>query len=373
MEKGISKKNFLICYMKKYREILFVLFFFPQFICVSLGLGSADWFYKVVFALGIPCLLLSMTGEDYSLKEAGRMIIVAVLALWAFLQNGNRSLILACMAIYGSKNLNLRNIMTWALWILVACMALKIFLSAVGLIPNKAVTLPKEGGKNYTIYCYGYDTPNNLYFHLNMVMSLVIVLYGRKLRWMLILLITVVMYVSYRILMSRTGWICFLLLLILYFVFRLLNKWKHRVGEYFLIALVFSPIILCLLNLGIILIYDAEIQWTEIMNVLFTGRISLANKAIRVFGLSLLGSRGAEQLDMLYVSMLLNYGVVLTVICIGSYAKTMWKLYKKGDGLIVIAMSVIAAYSFMEVNAINPMWNPMLLYLSISLFDCVQD
>ena len=106
----------------------------------------------------------------------------------------------------------------------------------------------------------------------------------------------------------------------------------------------------------------------NVINSILNNRIMLASGAFRKIGLTLFGSRGAVQLDMLYATMLLNYGIVLTVICICMYTRLLQSMHRKKEGLMMVALTVIALYSFMEVNAINPMWNPFLLLLAEEVF-----
>lgn len=359
-------------YLKRYREPLYLLFFLSQIGCVAWGLGSGDKLYKIVFAAGLPCLLLSMAGEYYSRKDIVFMAGMVILALCAFMRNGNRSLILACMAVYGTKNIDLRKVLSYTFWVFCVLMTIKIFLCVVGVLSNETVFIPK-GNTWHTIYCFGFDTPNNLYFHLVVMVLLGMVLYGDEFRWTAVFLVVFVMYGAYRILMSRTGWICFLVLAALYILVFLLKRMKGVMLKYFMMAFVLSPAVLALLNWGFVYLYGKNIRMAEIVDGFMTGRLSLAWEAFAAYGISALGSKGAVQLDMLYSSMLLNYGIILSVICIGVCIKSMWRLYKKQKELLLIAMTVMAVYSFMEVNAINPMWNPFILYTMCSLFESESD
>lgn len=350
-----------------YREPLYMLFLIPQFICVAWGWGSADWPYRAAFAFGTICLLLSMAGTDYNIKEVLVMGGLTVLAAVAFYQNKNRSLILACMAVFGCKNMNLKKILKYVFWILAVCMTVKIVLCAVGILPNEMLSLPKENGKHYILYGYGYDTPNNLYFHLVICVMLAMVLYGERIRWSAVFLVTAFMCGAYKVLFSRTGFLCYLLLLVLYILYSCLRNPKARLWMLRLLSL--SPVILCLLNWGLVHLYETETGFIAFLNQLLNSRLYLASQAFGRYSISLFGSKGAVQLDMLYSTMLLNYGVILSVVCVGAYAMTMFRLCNEKRGLVVIAMTVLAVYSFMEMNVINPMWNPFLLFLVLVLFE----
>ena len=356
-------------YLKKYRESLYMLFFIPQFLCVSLGWGSADLPYKIVFAVGSLFLILSMLGEEYSFNDIIKMVIFGGLVVWAFSQNRNRSLILACMTIFGAKNIKVKKILKYTFWILTLSIFVKVLACAVGILPNEALTLPKENGKQYIIYSYGYNTPNGLYFHLVIAVLLGMVTYGKKVRWLYIGSFVLLMYLAYRILFSRTGWICFLFAVLLYLVNNYIEIYPQKLwGRWIRRFMIWSAVLLCLLNWILVYLWNGGYSWVNVINSILNNRIMLASGAFRKIGLTLFGSRGAIQLDMLYATMLLNYGIVLTVICICMYTRLLQSMHRKKEGLMMVALTVIALYSFMEVNAINPMWNPFLLLLAEEVF-----
>lgn len=356
-------------YLKKYREPFYLCFFLPQFLCVSWGLGSGEGLYRLVFAAGLPFLCLSMLGEEYSLRDIIKMAAFGALVLWAFFQNRNRSLILACMAVFGAKNIDVRKILKYTFWILSISILLKTLSCAVGILPNKELELPKENGVRYTIYSYGYDTPNNLYFHLVIAVLLGMVLYGEKFSWLKFGSVFLIMYGAYQILISRTGWICFLAAALLYLMEHFLKRFSLKAGIKWTGRLMVCSVVgLCALDWGLIYLWKSGYSWLSFLNSTLNNRIVLAYQAFQKIGISFLGSRGAVQLDMLYATMLLNYGLLLSVLCIYGYTRLLYRMYREKEGMFLIALTVIALYSFMEVNAINPMWNPFLLLLAGEIF-----
>lgn len=353
-------------YIQHKRELLYYLFIVPQFLCVSWGVGSADFAYRVVFGPCCICLFLCMAGTSYNPREKFWICCITALSLVAFLKNGNRSLLLAIMAVFGCKDVDIWRLLKYLFWILVICLTLKVSMSAIGIVPNEVVNIPKDG-EYQSIYCFGYSTPNNLYFHLVVCVLLAMVLYGQHNFVFVLAFSTVFMCGAYRILKSRSGFVCFLLSIFLYTLYYYLKK-RDKV-EVFLELLTISPVVLCLMNFGFIKLYGLGGEWIELLNHFLTGRLNLAWNAFFEYGITLTGSRGAVQLDMLYATMLLNYGIVLSGMCLRGYIKTMQRLCMDKQGMVTIAMSVLAVYSFMEVNAINPMWNPFILFLVVALFN----
>ncbi|WP_195638724.1 hypothetical protein [Enterocloster bolteae] len=348
--------------LMEYRTFFYCLFFMPQVFCVSIGLGSGDFLYRVIFFIGMMGIFLSIVCCDYSKKEMAVMLCICGLVLIAFLKNHNRSLLLACLAVFASKNLDYDRILGFAWIIMVICIPLVICLSAVGIIPNVSVSLPK-GDETYKIYSFGYSTANNLYFHLWIVAALTFMRFEEKMNVAVVACITGAMFVARLVLHSRTGWICYLLFLIMFYLVKS-PVFHSKVNKLF----VSLPIICSGINLLLVWLHGYGYGIGVRADKLMTGRLNWSFKAVCDYGISLTGSRGAGQLDSLYMTMLLNYGVILFVVLLYAYTRTMRQMLYKKKHIAVIAMGGLCVYSIMEVNAINPIWNPFLLYIGGSVF-----
>lgn len=356
--------------VRKYRKIFYFIFFTLQFASVSWGLGSGDRLYRLIFGISMPFLLLAAFGGEYTKAEWGRICFIIFLAAWAYLQNGSRSLILSFMAVAGAKNMDVKKILKASFWILLVCMTVKISLCILGILQNEAFFLPKENGIWHTIYSYGYASPNNLYFHLMMAVLLGAAVYGERAGAFVVAVVTAAMYIWYEVLMCRTGWFCYLFFLILYILCRIARqKGWIRLRQFLDIGMVGSYGMLAALNWGMVFAYAKGMGWMKRINTLMNNRFGWALTAFESTGFSFLGGRGAGQLDMLYSSMLVNYGILTTGLFIGAHIKAMWVLHKEREYLVLACMTAVALYSFMEVNAVNLMWNPFLLYLTIPLFE----
>ena len=348
--------------LMEYRTFCYCLFFMPQVFCVSIGLGSGDFLYRVIFFIGMVGIFLSFVSCNYSKREIAVMLCLSGLVVIAFLKNHNRSLLLACLAVFSSKNLDYDRILGFVWIIMVTCIPLVICLSIVGIIQNVSTSLPK-GDETYKIYSFGYSTANNLYFHLWIVAALTFMRFEKKMNVTVVTCITGVMFLARLVLHSRTGWICYLLFLIMFYTMKS-RVFHSKVSKLYLTL----PIICSGINLLFVWLYGIGYGIGVGADKLMTGRLSWSYKAICDYGISFTGSRGACQLDSLYMTMLLNYGVILFLILLYVYAKTMRQMLHEKKCMAVIAMGSLCVYSIMEVNAINPMWNPFLVYIGGSVF-----
>lgn len=82
----------------------------------SMGINSDDRIYLYVFAVATLFLLLKMAVTDFTWREILIMSVFAALLGANFLRNGEKTLILTAMGIFGAKNVNLDKVMKYALW-----------------------------------------------------------------------------------------------------------------------------------------------------------------------------------------------------------------------------------------------------------------
>ena len=85
--------------LSNYQEVFYLLFLLPMTGMSSMGL--------YVFAVATLFLLLKMAVTDFTWREILVMAVLTLLFGVNFLRNGEKTLILTVMAIFGAKNVNL--------------------------------------------------------------------------------------------------------------------------------------------------------------------------------------------------------------------------------------------------------------------------
>ena len=159
--------------LANYQEIFYMLFLLPMTGMTSMGLNSEDRIYLYVFVVATLFLLLKMAVTDFTWREIVIMGIFTLLLGANFLRNGEKTLILTAMGIFGAKNVNLDKVMNYALWEKAVLTVGTLTLAATGVIENGAFDLPKNWEK-YTIYSYGYETPNMGFANIAMLNPVIV-------------------------------------------------------------------------------------------------------------------------------------------------------------------------------------------------------
>lgn len=353
--------------LAQYQEIFYMLFLLPMTGMTSMGLNSEDRIYLYVFAVATLFLLLKMAVTDFTWREIVIMGVFTLLLGANFLRNGEKTLILTAMGIFGAKNVNLDKVMKYALWEKAVLTVGTLTLAATGVIENVAFELPKNL-EWYTIYSYGYETPNMAFANIFVILLLAIIVYGDRLRWYAYVGGTAIILGAYRLFMCRTGVVVWGILCAMVGFYYLMRKLHfERIG-----MKIFSliPIILSWMTLWIPHLIKKDPNIGIKLDVFMTGRLRLIGLVYNdVWTWSFkLGHVPMQPFDTMYFHLLYNYGWILFVLCLVAYAGEIWYCSTKGKNYIVIALGAMAIYGYMELLPLSVLWNLPLLYLTLILF-----
>lgn len=351
--------------LREYQEIYFMIFILTMTGMTSAGINSEDRVYKFVFIAATLFLLLKMAVTDFTLREMLLMALFTILLGTNLLRNGEKTLVLTAMGIFGAKDVSLEKVMKYALWVKTVLTVGTLTLAATGVIENVAVDLPKNW-EITKIYCYGYYHPNMAFANIFVVLMLAILIYGDRLKWYAYGIGTVIILAAYKIFMCRTGLLVWGVLCLMVLGYRVIRRWKWEKIYMMLVAAV--PVILAVLTLILPLLARINGDVNNILEYYLTGRIRHINQYFDNIGSLLLGNVPREAFDSIYFHLLYNYGWVLFVLCLIAYCAGMWYCNRKGKYYATIGLGIMAVYGFMEHLPLSVSWNLPLLYLSWVLF-----
>ena len=351
----------------QYKEQIFLLFFLPLIGCVALGMSSDDLTYKICFIFALFCIGLKLVVTDYTKWEAGTMLVMLLLVIGVFMINGERTFVLSALAIVGVKDVNIKRVLKYVLYIYIIGMLVTVLLALVGIGEDNIHALPKAG-QIYQVHDFGYAHPNATYNHLFIITILLLLQYGAGFGLRHLTILSLLMYSGYKILLCRTGWMVYILLGIV-LVLRHVFKGRRIYGVFLELWTVF-PCVMAMLSIGSPLVYRTGLGLVEWMNQMLTGRLYLFEQAISTLGISWyapIGEGYSRQLDNVYLYIMLKYGIIVLAAYLFVYVLTMRRLKNKEDDLPVILLGILSIYGFMEYSFINVTWNPVMLYFAVAL------
>lgn len=349
----------------EYQEIYFMIFILAMTGMTSAGLNSEDRIYMMIFIAATVVLLLKMAVTDFTLREILVMALFTVLLGIIFLRSGEKTLILTAMGIFGAKNVSLDKVFKYALWLKTALTVGTLTLAAVGVIENVALDLPKNG-ERYTVYCYGYYTPNMAFANIYVLLLLAILVYGDKLKWYAYVIGTAIMLAAYKVLICRTGLIVWGVTCLMVLGYRLTRRLKWE--KIYMALFTAVPVVLAALTLVLPMWARKNEDVRSTLNYYLTGRFIHINRFYDEIWHLTLGSGTREPFDSIYFTVLYNYGWVVFVLCLLAYCVGMWYCNKENKFYGTIGLGVMAVYGFMELLPLSVLWNLPLLYLALVLF-----
>lgn len=351
--------------LANYQEIFYMLFLLPMTGMTSMGLNSEDRIYLYVFAVATLFLLLKMAVTDFTWKEIVIMGVLTILFGVNFLRNGEKTLILTVMAIFGAKNVNLDKVMKYALWEKAVLTVGTLSLAATGVIENKEVWLPKNGVWT-TIYGYGYYHPNMAFANIFVILLLAVVVYQDKLKWYTYVIGTVILLGAYKVLICRTGLLVWGILCIAIIGYAIANR-LHKVKLYMSLYPVI-PVLLGICTMIFPIIAKRNKVFSQWIDALLNRRVTYINEVYDQIWTLELGHIPQKSFDSMYFHMLYNYGWILFAIGLVAYVVGMWYCNTKEQYYITIVLAVMAVYGYMELLPLSALWNLPLVYLALILF-----
>ena len=349
-----------------FKELYYLCFIMILNGLASAGFTSEDWFYKVMFVIALIMFCLKMLTTNFDLREYIWMSLIAVILVICLYRNQEKTLILSMLGIFGCKDIPVKKVIKYALYSKLFLTIIAVSFSALGIITNEAIELPK-GGEIFILHCYGYYSPNTLFANLFLVCVMAIAVYQRQIKLWGYMGLTLFLYIAYKVLMCRTGlvvWVFFLGMIGIYSVVK-----NVRLRRCYLFLIIMLPVICTILTFGITMLYENGNAIGVKLDALLTGRIAHISRFLPQIGkITVFGHIPREPFDSMYVHLYFNYGIVLFTIFIVGYIYTMYYAWKKGRDFELIILGVMSVYGFMEQFPLNITWNLFLLYMSWILF-----
>lgn len=350
-----------------YSEIYYMGFILILNGLASAGLTSEDRIYKVLFVIAVVLLLLKVITTQYTTREWMWIGSIAAILGICFFRNHEKTLILAMMGIFGCKNVSIKKILQYALFSKVVFTVATVTLAVMNIIPNEIIELPKGGGY-FSLYCYGYYSPNTLFANLFLICIMVVAVYQTRVKSWMFVGMTLCLYIAYKVLMCRTGmivWAVFVAMLAIYYFLR-----NTKLKKIYLYLILIVPLICGLLTVGVTLLYANGNVYAEKINSLLTGRIDhIARFGSEMNTIFIVGHFPREPFDSMYVHLYYNYGIILFVIVMVGYVETMYYAWRSNKDYELLILGIMSIYGFMEQFPLNITWNLFLLYMSWMFFN----
>lgn len=356
--------------LAEYSEVWFSIYILITGGMRAIGRGVSDmlWLSGIAFLfLGIKLIV-----TDYSKKELFWMAAFGGLVILNFLINHERTLFLTMISIYGAKNVNLNKVFFYSLWGKLLLFSGQVVLVCLGIIEGGYMEeMPKYSvlrgeWENYQIPCLGFTHPNYTYLSIIMMAFLVLLVYKERLKWIHLGIISVILFLFYKVLLCRTGWYIWLITLMIIAAYKLAVKLELK--EIYVRLLCIMPVLLAVFSVVMVILMAQGNAFAGWVDKCLTGRIAIAASSCLSGLFTLLANPVRTANEIAYIQLPYNYGWVLYLFLIILYTKTMWIMAKQNGDYYVIVFAVISIYFIGEAVPVSVGWNTSLLLVSGLLF-----
>lgn len=365
MGEAISQGVFPKLAKLKRSDAIYYLFFIIIECGEAFNKGTDNKIYLTFSIIGILLLIYKLVDSEYQYRELFPIMILGILGVFIFYQTSKVGGILSILALIGLKGVDIKKLLKISFFIRLTAFLILVFLSSTGMIENAMITHLR--GDNAVIrYSMGFSHPNQ--FHLSFIILLLLWMYlsYERIGAFQLLLLGALNILVYTKSYSRTSTLIGLgaILLMLWFKSKYFPKLKNVVCMGMIPFGFLISVIPALLydKLPYIRTIDRALQW----RITFS-RHYLDSYPIQLFGNNL--NSDPIVLDSGYVELLINYGLIFTLLYIGAYMVIAYRYVKKRKYRELLLICCLAVYGITEAFIPNLFINLSMIFLGELIFE----
>lgn len=287
---------------------------------------------------------------QYSRKEWLFMILFGIAGGLQFFSVHSTLVMEIVLMIAASKDMEGERLLKVYFGITCTALIITVLMSFTGLAGDLTLTKNYRDNGMETRYCFGYSYPNVFYSNLTMVIMTGLLVLYKQLRGIHYLLLTGVNFIFYLFADSRTGFLIIEMLIIAFYLYYKVPKVLEH------------PMVFWLGNAGLTVMLLVSYTFpylpmkeTEKINSMLTGRIWLSREWFMRGRWTWLPTNEAQGfvLDIGYVHVMANWGLLLGTLYIGVIFYNFYKFYKRKMWSYVIVLMIYSVFTFMEAHAFS--------------------
>lgn len=345
-----------------------------------LMLTTKRYILVMAFMLGLMLmreLITCLFVKKYDVRE---IIGLGLCLLFWYIAEKNDSSIMMCMfmLVFGSRNVNLNKTYRIIVPVIIAISVAAYWASGEGYILEYQIL-----EDDVYRHCFGFCYPLIVPCYIMNIAMITAVVKKEKVKWTeigLIILFGVMFYRWCKAEMSGAFTILVALVLIL------MKIWPGILKSNFVLWRIIDRIavgiyLICFfVSLWFTYFYDSSVIWMYKLNEMTGNRLSLQQNAFKDYGFKILGQKiffvGAgldiygeptkgiyNYVDNIYISILLRYGILFSVIAILLLTITMYYCYQKNMRIWLWMLSLWALHGLLEDKMHLVYYNSLLIIL----------
>lgn len=316
------------------------------------------------FVLLLLSFLLTIRYDLYSKNKLFVIFVILAISLIVFVKYEEPLMLEIALVSVNCAKINFKTVVKYDLIIKLFLLFFIIFFHMLGLTNGDYEKIMRDDTIRSSL---GFFHPNTLSMFSMIIIFEYLYLNKLKLTTKKIFLAVLSSIIFSKITDSRTALYCTVILIVISIFYRKkldqscsINKFlKFVISNSFFVFLVFSILISVM--------YLKNSLFAIKLNESFNNRISYQSLFFRNYGVTLLGNNIEYNitLDNGYLKLLLNFGIIPTIIYLFTYLLNFQKGLQK-DFLYVVILEVVLLYSLFESSMLYVSYNIFFLYIFCS-------
>lgn len=327
-------------------ELLYMAYFLVMLGAKAIGLYEGQTWYNVCLVIGAGLFALKILFTKHSFLEYIVIILLLSLGAIVYLQSGEKSLLIFLTMMLGMKNVSADRVFRTGAVLWVTAFVAMYVLSVIGVIPEIAYTMSRNGWPPVLRHTLGYPHPNSL--HTTYFILTVFVLYAcKQLSKKYLSLVAGILALGncyvFMYSLSRNGF----LMTLMYVAIVLFFTWKKSITKVdrIVIQAIFPFSALIMLVLPIVLTGDLF----QKVNMKLAGRLQftryfLTYEPLRLFGIREIPVPWEDVvIDSSYVYLIFRLGIVAFVLYFMAmvyFIHVLVKNEKRAELAVVLALTI---------------------------------
>ena len=381
-------------FIKKYSNNIYifaVIFYIIAFILLDNTILASNYstIFSIIKYIAVFFVLIKILVCDiykYTTKTFGILLILFIYFAFISFYCDNRYFLQLFVLIIGAKNVSFEKIVKYVLISEILLLTTLIILSLTGVITNFSST--RYGLMRYAL---GFKYTSSISGYIWGISLLFVFLKNKKLKAIDFIGLISINYIFYLITASRNGFYSSIILLALTIGYNFLQKYQQKINNIITYIAKFLPLILVIFSITISLIYNPKNEYMVKVNKTFSGRIYLQNNAIKSYPINLFGrniewvtnydikmnkkkykSSDMNYVDNSYINILLNFGVVLTLLLLWLFYKLVEYNHRNKNDFNNLLLIVIFLHAVIDPHLIKISVNIFLLQFSNILVNFIK-
>jgi len=381
--------NSIIVKLLQEPKYIFYIAYFILIAAMSISISTYEYTYgletvlKLVRYVGYLLLAVKLFFlDDYDKKTMIKIfLIVALTVICSFIEKNN-TILLTFLFIIGSRNVPLKNLIRFTLYIQMFFVVFIIGSDLVGIIPEWTYTTA-DGVLRYSL---GYIYTS----HVSSILFYIAIAYcylrAEKLRLFELVIIELVNIIIFKYTNARTAF-AFLLIAPLIFYFIRFYKRSLIKSKVISLLIIISMPLCALLSIVACYFYDPKNSIMLNLNQYLSHRLELGHSALLKYGINIfgenivwIGKAGLHHMfdqypsqynyvDCSYIKIMFDFGIILLIIILCGYVLAAIKAVKEDEKYLCMAIIMVAIYSIIEPRLIQVGYNPFLVLIA-AIFGC---